>query len=354
MFGTYFDSRKTARMILDVRNRCNSALDMLQKFVQLENLMEQFLAFMFTSQSKQGFYSRTHPDVEGAEWPILIALCDLLKPFKAVTTTLSGYSYPTFALPFPLLRRITSILSDETFVEVSLRICSSEKSFLAAFNQLKSCQRILSKSFKDRFISLDAFILSISCLGNRLRRVKHFTADERRFAKVKVVEGTLELSLEAENVKSVEEYIETEMDISSSTYDAQDFGTFDSPPHTQQLSSGSSPDSDDSQIKLRKGHIQVETGNYLCLKPIVVSSKKDPLQWWNKNESLYPNLARTARKWLSVCATSTASERVFSSRGVSLTAKRSKLRGSTSEAQTLLKKNFPCSDLSMDHLLNAL
>lgn len=117
--------------------------------------------------------------------------------------------------------------------------------------------------------------------------------------------------------------------ISGSTYDAQDVGIFVSPPHIQQLASRSSPGSDDNQIELRKEHIQLEICCYLCFKSIVVSSKEDPLQWWNKKRSLFSNFARTARKWLSVCSSLTDLERVFSFCGVALSAESSKMRGST-------------------------
>lgn len=65
------------------------------------------------------------------------------------------------------------------------------------------------------------------------------------------------------------------MDISSLAYAAQDFGIFDTTSHIQQPVSGSAPGSGDSQ---RKGHIQLELGNYLCPKTIVVGSKEDPMQ----------------------------------------------------------------------------
>lgn len=347
--GTYCSNGETTAVVLDVRTRWNSALDMVQKFLKLKNPIEQFLAFLSTSQGKREFLSKTLPDIMEAEWAVLMGLCELLKPFKDVTATLSGNSYPTFALALPLLRRIKGILSDETLLELTLSSYSTKQFFGAVINQLKACQRILLANFKERFTGLDASILWISCLDPRMRGMKHLTASERTFATEKVVEETLNLSLDQDNVPAA---VETESDILSSGDDAQDLGIFDSP---QGLRSeiALSPDSADSHIQLRKGHIQLELGNYLSPKTIV-SSREDPLEWWKKNHNIFPNLALTARKWLSVCATSTASERVFSSCGVALTAKRSKMSGSTLQAQILLKNNLPCSDLSIDDMANAL
>ena len=37
-------------------------------------------------------------------------------------------------------------------------------------------------------------------------------------------------------------------------------------------------------------------------------AKIDPLQWWQDNKDVYPNVAKCARMWLSVPATFTPSE----------------------------------------------
>ena len=52
---------------------------------------------------------------------------------------------------------------------------------------------------------------------------------------------------------------------------------------------------------------------------------ENPLNWWKKKESKYPRLSVLARKYLSVQASSTASERVFSLMGNILTKKRLRL-----------------------------
>ena len=68
-------------------------------------------------------------------------------------------------------------------------------------------------------------------------------------------------------------------------------------------------------------------------------SKLDPLDWWQENKTKYPHIAVLARKWLSVPATSTPSERVFSICGIVNTAKRSKMNGKSIENQVLIHNN---------------
>ena len=70
------------------------------------------------------------------------------------------------------------------------------------------------------------------------------------------------------------------------------------------------------------------------------SNNMDPLMWWKAKHFNYPNVARVAQKWLSVLATSTPSERVFSICGLVDTTKRSNLLGESIEKQVFLHNNI--------------
>ena len=64
-----------------------------------------------------------------------------------------------------------------------------------------------------------------------------------------------------------------------------------------------------------------------------------PLKWWEANEKKYPKLSNLARKFLCIPATSTPSERVFSTAGNIVRAKRSCLSSENIDILVFLYEN---------------
>jgi hAT family C-terminal dimerisation region len=60
-----------------------------------------------------------------------------------------------------------------------------------------------------------------------------------------------------------------------------------------------------------------------------VSTKVDPLLWWKQHQGEFPRLARMARQYLAVPATSASVERVFSGVGLVTTDLRGRLMDTT-------------------------
>ena len=81
----------------------------------------------------------------------------------------------------------------------------------------------------------------------------------------------------------------------------------------------------------------------------------DPLQWWKKWGSKFPNLAQLARRYLAMPATSAPVERLFSVAGLVATAKRSRLAPSTVSLLVFLHEALPISrGLEVDTMLKSL
>ena len=67
-----------------------------------------------------------------------------------------------------------------------------------------------------------------------------------------------------------------------------------------------------------------ELNDYLSLPKL--DAEEEILPWWKSYSSKYPFMSQLAQKYLSVCATSSASERLFSTSGNIVTPSRSSLK----------------------------
>ena len=124
------------------------------------------------------------------------------------------------------------------------------------------------------------------------------------------------------------------------------------PPRSSTNSFTDSPASRLKKMRVEEeGKISEELDTYLYhLSKVDVQNIKCPLELWRENRFKYPKVAIGARKWLSVCATSTPSERVFSISGLIDTPTRSSLSGKSMYDQVLIHNNWECLNPSLDRL----
>lgn len=80
-----------------------------------------------------------------------------------------------------------------------------------------------------------------------------------------------------------------------------------------------------------------ELGQYMTIE---TDTSEDPLIWWKKHEHMLPTLSSIAKKYLCICATSCASERLFSSAGNIVTKKRNCLKPHNVERMVFLASNL--------------
>uniref|UniRef100_A0A672JKK8 BED-type domain-containing protein n=1 Tax=Salarias fasciatus TaxID=181472 RepID=A0A672JKK8_SALFA len=66
----------------------------------------------------------------------------------------------------------------------------------------------------------------------------------------------------------------------------------------------------------------------------------DPLNWWMEHEGAYPHISTVARRFLCIPGTSVSAERVFSTAGDIVTAKRSVLKAEHVDQLVFLQKNL--------------
>ena len=73
---------------------------------------------------------------------------------------------------------------------------------------------------------------------------------------------------------------------------------------------GLSPCRLDGAVQLRNVRLNSELADYRTVPQLPLEA--DPLSFWRENESRFPNIAKLARKYLAIPASSAPSERVFS------------------------------------------
>ena len=68
--------------------------------------------------------------------------------------------------------------------------------------------------------------------------------------------------------------------------------------------------------------------------------EEDPLMWWKRQQFNFPVLAKLAQKYLCVCATSSASERLFSTAGNVVSPFRATMKPDKVDMLVFLSKNL--------------
>ncbi len=84
--------------------------------------------------------------------------------------------------------------------------------------------------------------------------------------------------------------------------------------------------------------ITLELQSYLQTETL--DAEEDPLKWWRESRRLYPRLSNLAKKYLCIPATSSSSERVFSTGGNIVSCQRSSLKPDYVNRLVFLAKNL--------------
>ncbi|XP_039679163.1 E3 SUMO-protein ligase ZBED1-like [Perca fluviatilis] len=87
-------------------------------------------------------------------------------------------------------------------------------------------------------------------------------------------------------------------------------------------------------------HQAIASELHSYLQREILDAEEDPLKWWTESQRLYPRLSNLARKYLCIPATSSSSERVFSTSGNIVTCLRSSLKPDHVNRLVFLAKNL--------------
>ncbi|XP_076876762.1 E3 SUMO-protein ligase ZBED1-like [Brachyhypopomus gauderio] len=218
-----------------------------------------------------------HLDLKPEQWIMTEELTQILEPFKGATVFLSGEQYVTLsALPLLVQTLKKSTLSSTV-----------ESAPVRAF------QGLAAEQITERWEYLFEFkpdnpntALLAAALDPRFRKPKFLPSEE---------------SLKKTTV--------------------------------QLLQRSNQEDEDEKQNQ----EVQKEVLQYFGEHPL--SKKENPLQWWRENAARYPNLAKLAKSFLSIPATSSPSERLFSAAGNIASKRRASLTSDNVNMLTFLHCN---------------
>ena len=256
------------------------------------------------------------PRIDEKDWALVTGVCMLLQPFHKVTAILSGEKYPTFIYALPFLYSIHTYLSNDDLLNVNATMFEAygdDPNFQEVKGDLNILQKLLLREFRSRFSSLTNDIMWTTILDPRCRQLNHLSSIQKFSSKQMLIDNVFQESL-LEIQQSGIDQSPVEDPTVQQTSEANDAELFEmnflSDVLDVQSNENTNEDSSQHSMLLLKKSVEVEVENYLN-PSLYIPSSIDALSWWSVNHVNFPKIAKVARKWLCVSATSTASERVF-------------------------------------------
>lgn len=260
---------------------------------------------------------RAQPTLSWQDVEVLESVNKALKPIANFTDIMSGESYVTVSSLLPMLQLLKEDILTESAddTELTANIKSRVLTQLEAKYDLPSTQEILRMST----------ILDPRYRGERIEQ------DMLGEMKKKLQEEMVTLWRKSQPVRiRVEEEEETE--------DVQPQQQAAAPPPSKKMTLGSLLGKGRNPAILSPEE-RAETEVTAYLREPVIEGEDDPLAWWRSNHTRFPLMAKVSRKYLCICATSTSSERLFSTAGNIVTPQRSLLKPEKVDMLVFLAKN---------------
>lgn len=271
-----------------VKTRWNSI------YIMFQRLLEQRPAIVGTlsDRSVTSLQVACHLSTGDDDWFLIEEILKVLKPFEVVTTLLSSAKDSTLSMTKPLIKSIGSnfLTEVETDSPVMLRF------------KLNLKNEIATRWKEDVICNICSF------LDPRYRAYLNKSQQDE----VRQI-----LSAELSNFQSEEkENVQTSSNTEVFNYLFPD-------------------------DTLLSGEEISEIDKYM--REDTIAKSASPFLWWKENQNKYPMLCQLARKYLTIPATSVPSERIFSSAGDLVRAKRSCLSSKNINMLLFIYNNVKCS-----------
>ncbi|XP_073716552.1 E3 SUMO-protein ligase ZBED1-like [Misgurnus anguillicaudatus] len=278
----------------------------------ISRVLEQHKAItqVLSSDRKLRHFTLSWQDID-----VLEAINKCLSPLVEFTDALSGEKYISVSFLKPTLHlfnsSILAVQEDDTGLAKSIKQkivdYLNEKYSNPAIQELLDMTSALDPRFKFKYVSED----NQGSIQDRL------TAEMKSLMTADSEENTpLETAMPADVTEDA-----------AAPKKKKCLGSF----FKVTTAAGPPPLQQDQAIALElQSYLQTET----------LDAEEDPLKWWREHHRVYPRLSNLARKYLCIPATSSSSERVFSTGGNIVSCLRSSLKPDHVDRLVFLAKNL--------------
>ena len=295
---------------------------MVKRILEQESAIRLVLA----ADRKVAHLCPTWQDIE-----VLKSIDKALSPLLSLTDILSGESYVTVSAVIPMIQLLkTNILKEE---ETDTQLTKD----------MKNC---VTTDLEWRYQSISAEVTEILQLATFLDpRFKSNPFDDLEIdgLKTKIIDEcttstdtSVPVLSQPAAANSMASSSRLEVDSEPQPKKRKTLGTpfkEHNEAQVQEETTGTS-----SSVLSPEQHCKKELESYLG--SATLDFEEDPLPWWKSAAPKFPLLSKLARKYLCVCATSCASERVFSSSGKIVTPLRASMNPHKVDMLTFLSKNL--------------
>ncbi|XP_051998856.1 E3 SUMO-protein ligase ZBED1-like [Xyrauchen texanus] len=287
----------THKLIQDVPTRWNSSYDMLERYLEQQAAVFSALTDKNAKRNIKDILTLSDEDVKVAE-----DIVQVLKPLKTVTALLSTEQLPTVSMIMPLKHTILE----------SMNVSCTDTAVV------KDVKSAIVSDFTNRYPDSDStlaqFLHMSTALDPRFKSLPFLDENTRRIVFNSLIEKILE-------------YHPSQAQASKEQSEVASSSECDPPakraPITELFGKLFPVETSTPASKSLSQMVKEEVQRYKEVPTLQVES--NPLAWWKDKESQFPHLARLAKSFLGVPATSVPSERVFSTAGDIVTAQRASL-----------------------------
>ncbi|GBC04852.1 hypothetical protein RclHR1_00590038 [Rhizophagus clarus] len=340
----FSENHKYLRTIQDMKTRWNSSYLAWERLLKLHHAINILIATMSTesesdTDTKKDLKRLKEIMLSDDEWKLMKQLTKILQPFYDATKLLGGEKYATASFMYYVVATLQIKVIPKEVEVVDLTNDDDAFDDDIEFEDGDDDDVIIMQNTKRKIKIKNP----LNCEGKEEEVKRNLYHLLHHYWENPAKEGMISALLDP-RVKSLNFVSSLKKEgIISLLRDEYQFVK-----ESEEFATGTTLNSDDLDLLESNNSLLIdmfaesqsaenEINDYLSLQQL--SPKTDPYKWWTGNQNRFPILSYLAKKYLSISATSTSSERLFSQAGNTMTAKRTQLKPKFFEKLLFLKKN---------------